>query len=126
MRTIKFRGHNEKGNWVYGGFFITKQEPISCIIVTEFGNEYVHPDSVGQFTGLNDKNGNEIYEGDIITVNGNRITAIMWTGHGFNGVYMNENLTWDDEWEDGLNGRIDGFEINGNIYESPDMLKNNS
>lgn len=64
MREIKFRGLRTDGEgWVYGDLMCNWTVP--QILSEEDGNEYlVIPESVGEFTGLHDKNGKEIYEGD--------------------------------------------------------------
>lgn len=72
MREIKFRGRKPNGEWEYG-YYVGKDT------IIPFGNVNfdlgfidtspcyeVIPDTIGQFTGLHDKNGKEIYEGDII------------------------------------------------------------
>lgn len=76
MRTVEFRGkRTDNGEWVYG--FVRRQYDDTgmeyVFITTQCGDEYeVNPATVGQFTDCVDKNGDPIFEGDILHYEGQR------------------------------------------------------
>ena len=92
IREIKFRGKDVDTNqWVYGSLMVyNKHHPtITWVDDTEPVEKkhtcVVYPDSVGEYTGLRDKNGTEIYEGDIVLqqgYNGKKMPMVVKFGNG--------------------------------------------
>ena len=122
MRTIKFRAKSILNDeWLYGDLVHSADNKRFAILVNDkdsYDECEVAPETVGQFTGLKDKNGKEIFEGDILDFNG--ITVEVRFVRGVFALLANGNL--DDE----LCGdcRTDLFaKVIGNVYENPDILK---
>lgn len=76
----------------------------------------VDPDTVGQFTGLKDKNGKDIYEGDIVHYWGGEYCQGYWE---FNRTVVIKDMI-DDCF---MMGEYEFLEVIGNIYENPELLE---
>ena len=149
MREIKFRakGLNDN-NWHYGSYVYTddnKNNPFASgpfkenhHIIQYIPGDWnlegwepieIDPNTLGQFTSLKDKNGKEIYEGDIIAFNWKNCDGVDITDllevRFVRGVFA---FLWDGDLDHEANVISPTHEwanVIGNIHDNPDLMKNN-
>ena len=153
MRKILFRGQTRKygervrmgdgeklpGNWVYGG--VLQGAGAHSVIyggknADNFGGGFqnwcVYTDTLGQYTGLTDKNGNKIFEGDIVRVLGNQqvddwknvdyVALIAFLDGGFCAI---DGTVKEHGFRRYALARMDfSLEIIGNQFDNPELLEN--
>ena len=141
MREIKFRGLSNQG-WVYGDLitspngmikYVQTNKPIEMKDYQKFINQKsleedgyyftnkcieVDPETVGEFTGLKDKSGKEIYEGDILSAENGKYIGYVKYGESLSYILTKNNefcihlYTWSSDY----------LEIIGNTHQNKELL----
>ena len=142
MREILFRGKREDGAWVYGYYMYDLWNDNKHYIIADYGNAdkgyayKVIPETVGQYTGLTDKNGTKIFEGDVVHYvyeplgnsywNANQNCVIEWRSAGFylNGIMGTNLYACVSGWLVSIpHGDGALFEVIGNIHDNPEGVQ---
>lgn len=133
MRDIKFRVWDKDSNKIYSqdDFILTFDVVGEDIYLSK--NDKIIPlyrYELMQYTGLKDKNGKEIYEGDIFKNCGGLIKLVVWKDNGFKAKYTFKRRYQGEEWNEhsftdlrDTESKRWGVEIIGNIYENKDLLE---
>ena len=133
MREILFRGKRvDNGEWIQGDIVQFPVHGVVRIVEQEpsYKDAEVDSDTVGQYTGLTDKNGRKIFEGDIIHL---EYSQVFFGGVYFGeytaevsykeGCFITDGTNNGDEIETPLSGfDNDEVEIIGNIHDNPELL----
>ena len=127
MKDIKFRGKRlDNGEWIEGdllrmnGHWFIFPDPAPGGI-----DKYeVDPATVGEFTGLKDKNGKEIYEGDVMEIpetefNAEIIGRVLFEEDAYYIIPLRGGHLWGLHWS----LRKHDAKIIGNIHDNPELLK---
>ena len=131
MREIKFRAKRlDNGKWVFGvpitNSYGDRVFFIPLLLTDKIAYPFerlvdwvveVMPETIGQYTGLKDKNGVEIHEGDLVQVEG------MFSYEPFK-VWFRNGMYHVGNWNmQGFMNAFDFYEVIGNIYETPELLE---
>lgn len=120
-REIKFRGKcKTTGEWFYGYLFKSDSGESTHIKTNHKGCLDIDPDTVGEFTGLRDKNGIEIYENDLIECEG-EIYEVVFN----NGAFELKSIHNSKLDNVPLNIMLSVFDVKiiGNRYDNPELLR---
>ena len=131
-RVVKFRGKRvDNGEWVFGDYSrYSKYKSTIMVDLLEEEDYWVLSETVGQYTGLKDKNGVEIYEGDVVTAcwydyeePNHDMTGIVEFTEGWMSYWIAD---YDKKEFSELNGQ--GYchwtiEVIDNIYDNPELME---
>jgi hypothetical protein len=127
MREILFRGKSIHGEWIYGYYCPKPYSHFPCeatifpseTIDRDWHGEMVDPSTIGQFTGLEDKLGTKIFEGDVIDDLGVEYIVVFDSDYAqFRGKF--------DGWNAEISHIASRCEVIGNIHDNPELLEVNS
>ena len=136
-RKILFRGKSVGiGEWLYGYLFnygLTEPSNVPCICVCipkswkeAYSFYTVHPETIGQYTGLKDKHGKGIFEGDILYQDQNLLgVTCISARYGISiqkktATWALRNFVFDSEFDTGM---LSDIEVRGNVHDNPELLK---
>lgn len=141
MREILFRGKRvDNGEWAYGYLYVCGRD--NAVEISNYDKDLnmermtnvVIPETVGQYTGLTDKNGTKIFEGDILAIKfySKYIERVSWQGkpdaiasvfYDLNAFSMKAQNGIDIRYADFCDINYKETEIIGNIHDNPELIE---
>lgn len=120
-RIINMAGDKCEANWVYGGIFPQNNGGDFAIIYEQPSCEkrVVCADTVGQYIGVKDKNGKEVYEGDIAKDESVHLLGVVKFSERYLQFVVDDVCDGEQDYSEFMNQ----VEVIGNIYENSDLLK---
>jgi len=139
MRDIKFRGKTASGQWAYG--YLLVLEGKTYIVCSD---HLVRAEAIGQYTGLKDENGMEVYDGDILEIEcrsdapppyyeiEDSYYGVVESGVFGAGLEIYRHNQTDIEFdsmfrylcESCMQGsRVTTYIVRGNVYDNPELIK---
>lgn len=134
MREILFRGKDFSGvinhSWCFGSLDTTEDDRAIIIYLDRFGNKcriIVDPKTVGQYTGLKDKNGTKIFEGDVVKrfLLGKMYIFQIGYDNGLASFIGQAGIKFTTFDYDSAEFASAEFEVVGNIHDNPELLRGN-
>lgn len=123
MREIEFRGKNLDGEWLLGTGITDETGMIprnGFFIYSDYNWEIVIPETIGQYSGLKDKNGKKIFEGDFL-INGDNIMLVIFRKDLASFALSKKGWLHDHFFQEAVSNS--DCEIIGNIHDNPELLR---
>lgn len=124
MREILFRGkQKDTKEWVYGNLFHLLGNSYICYGTINYIPDLIEvmPETVGEYTGLTDKNGRKIFEGDLVRVDGvETVFVIVYV----DGVFrIAERIRNTNFYSNSIHNCYLEMSVIGNTYDNPELLE---
>ena len=127
MREILFRGKNLLGKWIEGDLlqYLGCEKKHIVRHSTGAGGQEVIPSTIGEYTGLKDKNGKRIFEGDILRLAYHPEEDVVIEWHDGRFKFRKRNKPKDYGYESlcCVQNTVDYLKVIGNIHDNPELLE---